>query len=384
MLKLTRFYGMLLLSIVFLGVVSLYPVMSALINNTTIPSTGRIMIMSPLHTYGRYLKDLYNNTVVLHGVWLAEYTDSCVGAWGGNYYTWNEANVRADMQNLRDVWHVNEFSTFLWGNWWLNDSAVTLGGYSTNQHYRFAIKEAARIAQEYGLYFQIRLWEPDSREGSVDQPYAPYSTRWTQQDFINFWTSVATELKSYPNVIFTLYDEPLGNQTLWFDMATRAINAIRTAGADNLVVVHWAFCGDCMWMEKWIQESRPTYNIIFSNHIYRYHGTFAYNPNSPTDITYIRNFLAAKPSASSYTGAGYEYITNTYNIPIWVSAIGAYSGATDNNEYAYFNSTLQVLNGWSLSYTAYQWFRSDLPWYVGYRTPNRVGQALINAINTAP
>jgi len=375
-----RFFVVLLFSGVFIGAMNLYPAMSALFNNVAIPSSGTIMTFSPLHVDGKYIKDMNNNTVVLRGVWLAEYADSCVGAWGGDYYNWKEANVRADMQNLRDIWHVNVFSTFIWGNWWIDDLAVTLGGYSTSQHYRFAIKEAARIAQEYGLYFQIRLWEPDQSEGNVDQPYAPYSTRWTQQDFIDFWISVATELKSYPNVIFTLYDEPIGNQTLWFDVATRAVNAIRSTGAENIVVVHWGYCGDCMWMEKWIQESRPTHNIVFSNHIYRYHGTFEYNPNAPTDVDYVRGFLAQKPNATSYAGAGYRYILDTYNIPIWVSAIGSYRGTTDDAEYTYFKSTLQVLNEWNLSYSAYQWFRSSLPWFVGYRTPNRVGQAFIDAV----
>jgi len=376
-------YAVVIFAVSVFLVLSLSPVLSLLSNSLTFGSSGTIATISPLHTEGRYIKDMYNRTVLLRGVWLAEYADSCVGAWGGDYYRWNEANVKADMQNLRDVWHVNVVNTFIWGNWWVDDLAVTLGGFSTNQHYRFAIKEAARIAQQYGIYFQIRLWEPNSAEGAVDQPYAPYSTRWTQQDFVNFWSSVATELKGYPNIIFTLYDEPAGNQTLWFTMATQAINAIRAAGAENLVVVHWGFCGDNMWMERWINESRPIHNIVFSNHIYRYHGTFAYNPNSPTDIDYIRAFLAAKPGAS-YTGAGYKYITDTYNIPIWVSAIGSHNGASDDSEYTYFKNTLQVLNEWNLSYSAYQWFRNGLPWYIGYRTPNRVGQALIDAITASP
>jgi hypothetical protein len=352
---------------------------SLLTSSVIIGNSGQVTTPSSLHTEGRWIKDSSGNTVFLHGVWLAEYADSCVGAWGGDYFNWNEANVRADMQKLRDVWHVNTIMTFMWGNWWMEDAAITLGGLPTSHSYRFALKETARIAQDYGLYFQIRLWEPHRDEGGVDQPYAPYSSRWSQQDFIDFWVSIANEMKAYPNVIFTLYDEPVGNQTLWFTQATAAINAIRATGAQNLIVVHWAYCGDMMWVEKWIQEGRPTQNIVFSNHIYRFHGTFAYNPNAPTDINYIRTFLTTKPGAS-YTGTGYTYITDTYNVPIWISAIGAYNGVTNDAEYTYFNNTLHVLNELQLSYSAYQWFRSDLPWYVGYHTPNRVGQALIDAI----
>jgi hypothetical protein len=376
----TKLYAMLMISVMIVGIFSLSPVIASLFNNVIIKSSGTIVSISPLHVEGRYIKDIFNNTVLLRGVWLAEYADSCVGAWGGDFYNWNEANVRADMKNLRDVWHVNVINTFIWGNWWINDLAVTLGGSPTSHHYRFAIKEAIRIAQDYGLYFQIRLWAPDTSEGRVEQPYAPYSNKWSQQDFINFWVSVATELKDYPNVIFTLYDEPTMDITLWFNMATQAINAIRATGAQQLIVIHFGYCGSCMWMEQWVKEGRPLHNIVFSNHIYRVHGTFEFNASAPTDIDYIRNFLARKCSSQIYDGAAYLYITETYNIPIWVSAIGAYGGVIDDAEYTYFKNTLAVLNEWQLGYVAYQWFRSDLPWFIGYHQPNRVGQALIDAI----
>lgn len=382
----TKFYNVLmtliLSSVLVILTVSLPLVVGSITNNIIIENSGKIITLSPLYTEGRWIKDINNKTVILRGVWLAEYADSCVGAWGGDYFTWNEDNVRADMQNLRDVWHVNAIMTFIWGSWWMEDKAVTLGGYTTSHHYRFAIKEAIKIAQEYGLYFQIRLWAIDPSEGRVGQPYSPYSSLWTQQDFIDFWVSVAAELKNYPNVIFTLYDEPHGDQDLWFQMANKTIYAIRQAGANQLILVHWGFCGSCMWMEKWVQQGYPTENIVFSNHIYRFHGTFEYNPNSPTDIDYIRDFLARKPSEDEYDGAAYKYITDTYNIPIWVSAIGAYRGFADDSEYNYFKNTLTVLNEWNFSYCAYQWFRSDLPWYIGWHEPNRVGQALIEAITS--
>lgn len=363
------------IAVILIAVLTIPSVFSALTNSAIITNFGTVQGMSPLHTEARYIKDSSNRIIILRGVWLAEYADSCVGAWDGDYYNWDEANVRADMQNLRDVWHVNVINTFIWGNWWRQDLAVTLGGYETSDHYRFAIKEAARIAQQYGLYFQIRLWATDPSEGRIEQPYSPYSTVWTRQDFINFWASVATELKGYPNVIFQLYDEPDGNVTLWFETAKQAITAIRNAGAENLVVVHWQYCGDNMWIADWIDGGYPTHNIVFSNHIYRFHGTFDYNPDSPVDINYIRTQLGDNIG----NHRAYKYITDTYNVPIWASAIGAYDGATDNNEYTYFKNTLQVLNEWNISYAAYQWFRSDMPWFIGDHQPNRVGQALIDA-----
>lgn len=356
-----RFVGLIILTILLLF--SFEPAISLISNSCTLRNSGVINSgttsqISALHTEGRWIKDALNNTIILRGVWRVEFTDSCVCAWGGDYYNWNEANVRADMQNLRDVWKVNCIMTFIWGDWWINDLSKTLGGYTTSTDYRFALKETARIAQEYGLYFQIRLYGCNEvTEGRIEGlPFVP-TTSWTVTDFVNFWKSVATEMKNYPNVIFTLFDEPTGDETTWFNGASQAITGIRSVGAQNLIVVHYGYCGDCDWMADWVTGGYPTQNIVFSNHIYRYHGTFAYNPNSPTSISYIRNFLANETSPTSYTGAAYKYITNKYNIPIWVTAIGAYNGATNNAEYTYFNNTLQVLNEFQLSYCAYQHFR---------------------------
>lgn len=388
-LKNTDLYTVFLISIILAGIISLSPVISSLIYNTIIKSSGRIAVTLPLHVEGRYIKDPVNRTVYLRGVWKGAFPDTSTGWWGLDASRWNETALRQTLQTLQQQWGANCINTFIWGDWWLENKAVTLMGGTTDIGLRDAIKRTLQIASEYGIYMQIRLYSPIRAEGRIEgQPYQPYSS-WTVDDFVNFWVNVTTELKNYPNVIFTLFDEPTGNISLWFDAATQAINSIRAVGAEQLIVVHWAYCGSCMWMEQWIQEGRPIDNIVFSNHIYRYHGTFGYNPGSPVYIDYIRNFLASKPGAT-YTGAAYRYIIDTYNVPIWVSAIGAYNGATDDDEYIYFRNTLQVLNEWGLGYVAFHTDRTALAWTLLTPTgavfdpPNRVGQALIDAIAGVP
>lgn len=381
-LRNTKFHSAILILLLLAGIFSFFPAVSSLMSDVTIRSSGTISSISPLHVEGRYIKDVLDNTVVLKGVWKVEFTDSCVGWWNyGDPYVWDESSARAHMQNLKQNWGINVINTFMWGDWWLEDKAVTLGGYTTDQHYRYSIKETIRLATEYGLYYQIRLYSPIMDEGRVEGPYPPYSS-WSVDDFVNFWTSVATELKDYPNVIFTLYDEPIGDLNTWFDAAEQAINAIRAVGADQLIVIHHGYCGSCMWMEDWVQQGRPMYNIVFSNHIYRVHGTFGYDSHSPVDIDYIRDFLANKPTIG-YDGAAYKYITDTYDIPIWVSAIGTYNGFSDDEEYIYYRNTLAVLNEWDLGYAGYQWFRQTT-WFIGREQPNRIGQALIDAIAGVP
>lgn len=385
-----RFETVFLISIILVGIVIASPAIASLVNDITIRNSGKIVSKTlPLHVDGRYVKNALNQTVYLRGVWKGAFLDTSTGWWGLDASKWSEDDLRETLRILRSEWGVNVINTQIWGDWWLENKAVTLMGGTTDIGLRDAIKETLRIASEYGIYVQIRLYSPIRAEGRIEgQPYQPYSS-WMVDDFVNFWVDVATELKSYPNAIFTLYDEPTGNMSIWFDAAEQAINAIRAAGAQQLIVNHWAYCSDCMWIERWIQQNRTLDNIVFSNHIYRYHGTFGYNTDSPVDIEYIRDFLAAKPGGT-YTGAAYKYITDVYDVPIWVSAIGAYSGHEDDDEYIYFRNTLQVLNEWKLGYTAFHADRTALAWTLLTPTssvfdpPNRVGQALIDAVAGNP
>jgi hypothetical protein len=358
-----------------------------LIKTYSIPSSGSITYaIKPLHTDGRYIKDVANNIVVLRGLWKGGFATSCSGSWDPSTFAkWNEQAAIVTMADLKSRWGINIINVFFWADWWINNSSTTLGGYSTDVSYRTAIKESIRIAQGQGLYVQLRLYGISASEGRVEgQPYPPYTNNnyvKSADDFINFWSNFAYELKDYPNVIFALFDEPSGDQAQWFDTAHRTIDAIRARGVENLIVVHWAWCGSCDWMETWIKAGMPIHNILFSNHIYRYHGTFG-ESNPPTDKGFIRAALEQRK---------YKYITETYNIPIWISAMGAYDGVNDDSEYVSFRNTLDILNEWNLSYCGYMWDLASNPWNLAKEgtsqaipPPNRVGQALIDAIDKIP
>jgi len=364
-----------------------------LLGNYTIHSSGLIDYGArPLRVEGRYIKDDLGRTVYLRGVWKGGFISSCTGWWAKeSFRVWNERATRESMMVLKGLWGVNVLNVFFWADWWIDNASTSLGGYATDKPYRYCIKESVRLAQEYGLYFQLRMYGVCAAEGRVEgQPYPPYTNNsyiTSVDDFVNFWADFAYEFKDCPNVIFTLFDEPTGNQTLWFETATKTIHAIRAKGIENLIVVHWAYCGSCLWMEQWIQEDRPTHNILFSNHIYRHHGTFEGNPYSSVDREYIKTQLGDNTGSHR----AYKYITDTYNIPIWVSAIGAYEGASDDDEYVYFRNTLDVLNEWNLSYAGYMWqlgphfawsLLKDDSSYI--QPPNRVGQALIDAVAGVP
>lgn len=352
----------------------------------------------PLHVEGKYVKDSFGNKIFLNGVWKGGYADSCVGWWipvGGfgsdGVAVWDETAVRAHLQAMKD-WGFNVIAVFLNIDWWVNDKATTLYreqnniDIPTSHSYRYSIKETLRLASEYGIYVQLRPLTTSVAEGRTYQPIYPSTSYFggdletSKQGFINFWVNLATELQSYSNVIFHLYDEPTterGNtQADWFDVATRTINAIRAAGITQIIMVHWGYAGSVSWIEQWFNEGRPTTNVVFTAHIYRFHGTFEGNPNSPTDINYIRDQLG--------NARGYLNIIDTLKLPLWVT-LGAYNGATDNSEYEYFQNTLTVLNEWETGYVVFV-YRQDMPWTIQESGPtvaplNRVGEALVTAIS---
>jgi hypothetical protein len=343
----------------------------------------------PLHTEGKLIKNAAGDIVVLRGVWVGMFADTSTGYFGLDVNKWDEAALRETCTRLRDVWGVNCINTFIWGDWWLENKRDNLGEKGvTDIGLRDAIVRTTQITAEYGIYFQVRLYGINRTIGRTEgNPFAP-SVPWTEQDFADFWVNVATTLKGYDNVILALYDEPLGDQATYLRVAYQTITAMRNAGFDGIIVIHYGYCGDMLWVGDWVNSGYSTQNIVFSEHIYRSGGTFQWTDESPVTLDHVRNFM--NNSLGEPQGTATNYILNTYNVPIWVSAIGAEYGATDDDEYIAFANTLQVLNEFQIGYCVFSATRSALQWTclenpTGeiFSAPNRIGEALIDAIDTA-
>jgi endoglucanase len=71
--------------------------------------------------------------------------------------------------------------------------------------------------------------------------------------FADFWSRLATAYKDNPNVIFGLMNEPNSMATeQWLGAANAAIAAIRSAGAQNLILVPGnAWTGAHSWSDNW-------------------------------------------------------------------------------------------------------------------------------------
>lgn len=390
-------------TVILVAIISLHSAISLMMESYTITSSGLIgiSVTRPLHTEGKYIKDDLGQVVYLRGVWKGCFADTCIGWFTPpgmdissleGYVTWDESYVTAHLQVMRDH-GFNSFGTFIWADWWLQDASTSIAGYETDLSYRTALRETIRLAQAYGIYVQVRVYGITHTDHVVGRiPFPPYATFpgiiENQDDFVNLWASIAEELGGYPNVYFCLYDEPCGfpdDRLVYFDVAGRCINAIRTAGFDGLIMPMWCYCGDCYWMEQWINEGNPTHNIVFSNHIYRYHGTFDGIGRS-TDLDAIRDYMLADTDGISYPPLGLHYnrIVNELNMPVIVHG-GAFLGATDDAEYTCFKNVLTVCNELEIGYYGFAWHRSDMAWALQEHTVaiqplNRVGQALKDAI----
>jgi hypothetical protein len=379
--------GSLVLSIFLLFIIAIPQSFSLQVSSVILSSTGTISNTLPLHTDGKYIKNSQNDTVYLRGVWVGAFADTSTGWWGTGAFTWDEAALRTTLTDLKQNWGINCINFFVWGDWWLQNRATTLMGYSTNIGCRDAITRTVQVANEYGIYCDFRLYGCTKAEGRIEGlPFSP-TYAWSQQDFVDFWSNVASNLKDYPNVIYTPFDEPTGDYQIYFPAVNQVIQAIRVTGSNQLINVHWEYCGEISWIKNWVLGNYTKENIVFSEHIYRDAGTFAYNQNSPVDLDYVRNYLTGTPSSVIYNCTGTKYYMDLYNVPIWVSAIGSFNGATDDSYYYSFKNTLQVLNEIGVGYNVFTGCRTGTTWAIVVdqgsiiMAPNRVGQALIDAIH---
>lgn len=246
---------------------SLPLVTTALTTNPTIHSSGIIGLVTtrPLHVEGNLIKDSQNNTIYLRGVgsWKFWYDPTGWfqpegGGWVDGQLEWNEVNVRYHLQTMQE-WGFNVFRLHTAADWWLEDQ-VTVDGFSGS--FRQIVKDLITWAADYGIYIMIEHYTPinfkESLQHGVGIPYAPYADSANPshpyhsvfpdaQAFVDYWQSIANELKGFPNVIFELHNEPhAGWQTnpdaareSYFNTMQKCINAIRSIGATQLIALGW-------------------------------------------------------------------------------------------------------------------------------------------------
>jgi len=150
--------------------------------------------------------------------------------------TWDPTGI-SDFLNFMQASNANVVRCFLTVQFWLDDS----DNYQSNLEY--FINQAV----DRGIYTDLVFW---CKNASNFQPNGvlPWNDVGnnvlnSSADFVNLWGNVSKTLKSYPTVLFELWNEPNGkvasDEAVWFDVLQQCINQIRSTGAAQPIMIQW-------------------------------------------------------------------------------------------------------------------------------------------------
>jgi len=170
---------------------------------------GPVAVHGNLSTLGNRIVDCSGNTVSLAGMSLFWSNTT----WGGEAFY----NAQA-VQWLRQDWNIAVIRASM--------GVEDPGGFLTDPSNQAKVETVVDAAIQEGLYVIID-WHSHHAEQY-------------QQQAITFFTDMATQYGSQPNVIYEIYNEPLGGVS-WSNTikpyAQAVIAAIRAIDPDNLIVV---------------------------------------------------------------------------------------------------------------------------------------------------
>ena len=398
-MRYTKLYAVLMISVILVGIFSFSPVIALLFTNLTISSSGKIVSVLPLHVEGRYIKNSLNQTVLLRGVNKVEFADDPDGTWMGSTL-WTDENVEAELDAMKS-WGVNtvrcHFSVELWKYDIGPDSGHPASPYCRISA-REAMKRLAQFAAERGMYVIYDAYTVKCYWSGCDQdplPFPPYQTSPNASnvianvsEFVEFWRSVARELKDYPNVIFEIWNEPCNsassNKTSeeafmdWMNAWNLCVDAIREEGATQPVIFQWGMGVYCNLYEDpqtgeiyalngytlhdWLENAKgnltdPLNNVIYSTHVYRLYGGTGLYQGSAKD-KYGSYGWVYEHIRTAFEYEGFVWAQETMKVPLFIGEVGCdidWTGDEYTRELAAWNNTLSLFHGWGIHYCAFWW-----------------------------
>jgi hypothetical protein len=361
----SKFYAIILISIILTGILSITCSFSFGMDNNMdreiITCSGTIAWVLPLHTEGRYIKDENGRTVQLYGVTKHGFEDFPQGSWmtkdGGILWgTW-DPQVVADNLDAMKSWGCNIVRIYATVEFWIN-----------NETHRQCIKDLITIAGQRGMYVSYGFWRIMNHAPQTRLPYPPWCEDnpyiSSEQDFVDLWVDVATQLKDYPNVLFELWNEPGMGTTLealdhWFDVAQDCIVTIRQI-TDHIIQVQqgctlWAVINspeDSHGDVDWITDPRiQGTNIVYTHHSY---GEWRIWDNATSQYHWVTDYDSVKTALEQ---CKVRWCVEEANKPFLIQEIGPNldnSNVTARlNEYT---NTLDILNDWQIGYIGFYWW----------------------------
>jgi endoglucanase len=204
-----------------------------------------------LSVSGRYIKDPNGNTVILRGVSLVD-----VGV----------ADTRT-----RNARQLIDMATDSASGWYARVVRLPV--------YPDAIDKTPGWIAGPDAYFNNHL-NPAVQECVARQIYcivdwhyiSDYNSSAVDTATRNFWSYVAPKFANTPNVIFELYNEPIGpnNWSTWKTTAQPWVNIIRTAAPNNIILI-----GSPNWSQTTAAAATSPFsgsNLAYVVHVYPQHG----------------------------------------------------------------------------------------------------------------
>ncbi|MBV9356717.1 MAG: cellulase family glycosylhydrolase [Chloroflexi bacterium] len=287
------------------------------------------MTISPLSAAGNRIVTAQGQPLRLLGVNRSGTEYECIHGWGLSDGPMDDASVAAIAS-----WGTTAVRVSLNEDCWLgiNGSPAQYSGASYQQF----ISSYVDLLAAHGLYAVVDLhWNAPGAQLATDQQqmadgdHAPA-----------FWTSVAGTLKSRPNVVFDLYNEPHDvDWNCWLNGGTCAgvsyqvagmqslVNTVRATGATNLILLaglSWAN-DDSQWLSH--KPNDPANNLAASWHNYNF------NSNCNTESCWNANAKVV-----------------TSQVPLVVGEIGENDCA-----HGYIDGLMSYLDSFGASYLAWGW-----------------------------
>ncbi len=262
---------------------------------------------SELDVQGNKIITSNGQEIILQSVNVVEMADGPDGVWNGVSSFTSQAqlslNVLAQLKIMQS-WGINTVRLLVNAQDWLNNvtSAIISGDPNTELvPYQTAVETVCQDAQSLGMYVDVcnyRLsdyWTNNQIATQDPLPFPPFATSINSgissiADFVAFTQNEAEILKSYPNVMIELWNEPNTDissiaQEDWFQAIDQSVSAMEAVGYTQPIIVQCEVDSWCTSsedsavmhtdMSSWLNAlGLNDSNIIYGTHLYRSNSAF--------------------------------------------------------------------------------------------------------------
>jgi len=344
-----------------------------------------------LHVDGAQLKNAEGQAVRLRGINHSGFVDAPDGAWdlpGKPLFSglghWSPEAIKAALDSYQQLgFNVIRLHTIV--EWWKTNATHYEDAWRVvdyPQPYRQMLKDVIQWSAERGLYVIFDFYAmrnlQGKQSGQETLPWPPAHRHpqivGSRAEFVALWTTVARELRSFPNVLFELYNEPNGNENAeseWFGFCQEALTAIRVQ-TPTPVLIQWDYgcwvnldfpppqnaASTLAWIERHALHGS---NIVYGTHLYRNSGEGGAGAVHRKKAG-LSNLWERSDIEEGLKLALFLHVTQELKKPLLVTEIGAYLKYPGTNrdveiahELDWFKHTLAILNQWKIGYLNWAW-----------------------------